>query len=80
MNPKRPTDKQLIATAKRLYHEEGSIEIDDAPEISQPGDTDPEGVYVQAWVWVAFDDVVFHTEPEHATACDCRACRPELYV
>jgi hypothetical protein len=58
MNPKRPTDKQLIATAKKLYHDEGSIEIDDAPEISKPGDTDPEGVYVQAWVWVAFDDVV----------------------
>ena len=100
MNPKRPTDKQLIATAKKLYHDEGSIEIDDAAKISMDDDPATDGAYVQAWVWVAFDDAEFHMEkdadtehylneraaevaadePEHATGCDCRACRPELYV
>ena len=80
MKPKKPTDKQLIKTAKNLYHEAGSIEIDAAAEVSMSDDPATDGAYVQAWVWVAFDDVVFHTEPEHATACDCRACRPELYV
>ena len=57
------TDKQLIDTAKRLYHDGGTIEIDDAAQVSMPGDIDIDaekgerGAYVQAWVWVAFEDV-----------------------
>ena len=38
-----------IEAARRIYAEEGTLEIDDDASVS-PGD-DP-GAYVQAWVWV----------------------------
>jgi hypothetical protein len=49
------TDKQYVDAASRLYHEEGTIEIDDetrsrAPALVSRGDDN--GAYVEAWVWV----------------------------
>ena len=53
----RPTKAQYIAAAKRLYHNAGTIEIDDKPGLIL---TEPRaaGVYVQAWVWVYDTDAV----------------------
>lgn len=42
------------AAAKRLYHDEGTIEVDDNAVVSI-GDDD--GAYVQAWVWVYRSDL-----------------------
>jgi len=47
-----PTDKQMITAAKRKYHDEGTIEIDDNAKISRSDDNESKGAYVQAWVWV----------------------------
>lgn len=41
--------KRIIDRAKKMYHKEGEIEIDDNAKISE-GDTD--GCYVEAWVWL----------------------------
>ena len=49
-----PSDEAMRQTAKRLYESEGSIEIDPNATVSRGGDP---GAYVQAWVWVDFDDV-----------------------
>lgn len=57
-DPKPPTDAEIRAAARRIYEREGEIEIDPGAAVSH-GD-DP-GAYVQAWVWVYFDDV---KEPE----------------
>jgi hypothetical protein len=35
--------------AKRLYHQEGEIEVDDKARVSRGG---KDGAYVEAWVWV----------------------------
>ena len=49
------TDKQYVDAASRLYHEEGTIEIDDetrssvSAQVSRGAD---DGAYVEAWVWV----------------------------
>jgi hypothetical protein len=51
---KQPTDAQLVAAAKRMYHDEGTEEIDDGATVSRG---DPDGAYVQAWVWVNFVEV-----------------------
>ena len=56
--PKPPSDDEIRAAARRIHEREGEIEIDPGAPISH-GD-DP-GAYVQAWVWVYFDDV---KEPE----------------
>jgi len=45
-----PSRKQYIRAAKRQYHAEGEVEIDDKPIISAPDRKI--GAYVQAWVWV----------------------------
>lgn len=49
-----PSDDAIRQTAKHLYEEEGLVEIDDGAEISHGGDP---GAYVQAWVWVPYEDV-----------------------
>lgn len=43
---------RCIEVARRLYAEEGTLEIDDNAKLSE-GDDD--GMYVQAWVWVNGD-------------------------
>lgn len=49
-----PSDEEMRQTAMRLYEREGEIEIDPEAIISR-GD-DP-GAYVQAWVWIYYNDV-----------------------
>ena len=49
------TDKQYVDAASRLYHEEGTIEIDDEKHSSTPpkvSRSEDGGAYVEAWVWV----------------------------
>lgn len=46
-----PSENRYIKAARRMWHRDGEIEIDDWPLIS-PSD---EGAYVQAWVWVSHD-------------------------
>lgn len=48
-----PTDEQMREAAKNEYEREGEIEIDDNAAVSRGDDT---GAYVQAWVWVSFDE------------------------
>lgn len=50
----KKSDDAIREAAKSLFEEEGRIEIDEGAEVSH-GD-DP-GAYVQAWVWVYYDDV-----------------------
>lgn len=45
-------EKELIQVARNRYCTD-EIEIDDAPSVSYGDD----GVFIQAWVWVAFDEV-----------------------
>lgn len=45
-------DPALLKKARELYHEDGSIEIDDNAQISV-GD---EGTWVQAWVYVPHEE------------------------
>lgn len=49
----KPTNEQYIKAARRLFEEEGTLEIDDSPTVSR-GD-DP-GAYVQYWCWVPDDE------------------------
>lgn len=40
--------------ARRLWHEDGQIEVDESAEVSLMDDPDAEqGAYVQAWVYVS---------------------------
>ena len=43
------TEAEYRALAKRYYHDEGVIEIDDGARIAQGASS---GAYVEAWVWV----------------------------
>jgi hypothetical protein len=45
--------ERYIAEAKRKYHVDGEVEIDDDAVVSHSD----EGAYVQAWVWVSKYDV-----------------------
>ena len=42
----------MIETARRIYQEEGSIEIDDNAKVSRGEGNPDKGAYVQAWLWV----------------------------
>ncbi len=56
----RPTDEQYIAQARRQYHRDGEIEIDEqigTEMVSKAPDNPDGGAYVQAWVWVYDTDV-----------------------
>lgn len=44
--------------ARRLYHQDGEIEVDDNARVSRGGE---DGAYVEAWVWV----------PTHEEKLDC---------
>jgi hypothetical protein len=54
----RPTQKQYRSAAKRMFHDEGTIEVDERAALAhvpenQGGDR---GSYVAAWVWVPADE------------------------
>jgi hypothetical protein len=46
-------DEWFRARAKELYGRDGEIEVDSNARISYGAD---EGAYVEAWVWVPFED------------------------
>jgi hypothetical protein len=80
---KRPTKSVIRAAARRLFHDEGTCEVDEGAKVSRSKDTEPHGAYVQAWVWVDFGDIEEEDRASsavHPERCDCRKCRPELYV
>lgn len=54
MAKQRISDEQYRDAAEAKYGSEGSIEFADDAPVSRGGDP---GAYVQAWVWVANDDV-----------------------
>jgi hypothetical protein len=59
--PKKLTNKQRASyreAAKRQYHDEGRIEIDDEAPVTwvAPEEGGHGGAYVQAWVWVDDED------------------------
>jgi hypothetical protein len=43
--------------ARRLYHDEGHIEVDKQAEVSISENEDADGCYVQAWVWVCAEEI-----------------------
>ncbi len=47
-------DKVLIRIAREQHHREGEIEVDEEAEVGRGDDC---GAYIQAWVWVGFDDL-----------------------
>lgn len=49
------TDEPTIRTARELRQADGDIEIDDNAEVSVSDDTQANGCYVQAWVWIPLD-------------------------
>jgi hypothetical protein len=53
-SPLPPCDDAIRQTAKAIWERDGEIEIDHDAAISH-GD-DP-GAYIQAWLWVDYDDV-----------------------
>jgi len=51
-----PIDEAYRKAAKKQYHDEGRIEVDDGATVSKAQDvTVSGGAYVQAWVWVEND-------------------------
>jgi hypothetical protein len=54
-DPANPfTDDQIRQAARIISEEEGILEIDDDATISRGEDP---GCYVQAWIWVNYEDV-----------------------
>ena len=51
---KRITNDQYRDAATRLFHDEGTIEIDPGATVSRSSDG---GAYVKAWVWVSNSDI-----------------------
>jgi hypothetical protein len=47
------TDEQIAELAREQYANEGTVEIDDAPDVSRSDDE--HGAYVAAWVWVQWE-------------------------
>lgn len=57
---KRPTDKQYIAVAKKLYQHDGELEFDDKPGtrlVSKARGNPEKGAYVQCWFFIYDDEV-----------------------
>jgi hypothetical protein len=48
--------RRYAAAAKRRYHKEGEVEVDDNAKLSIADPPDG-GAYVQAWVWVPEEEV-----------------------
>ena len=54
--PKFKTDTQYRAAAKKLYHREGEVEIDENAKLSKALGNPDRGCYVEAWVWVSDEE------------------------
>jgi hypothetical protein len=64
LNEASPTAREakIIESAQLQYHEDGFVEIPDNAEISESSVRN--GAYVQAWVWVDFDELDLPFEDE----------------
>lgn len=51
--------ESIVKLAQSIWHEDGAIEIDDTAQVSEGFDN---GAYVQAWVWVDFEDTELSKE------------------
>ena len=49
-------EEAFFKAAKRIFHDEGVIEIDQDALVSMP--EDESGAYVQAWVYVSCNDLL----------------------
>lgn len=48
-----PEQNALAAKAAEEYEEEGTLEIDDNAIVSDSTESNEDGAYVMAWVWVS---------------------------
>lgn len=48
--------EKYVAAAQRRHQDEGTLEIDEGATVSDSGDSEEGGCYVQAWVWVTDED------------------------
>ena len=56
-----PTDEQVLAAARRMYEDEGKLEIGEtgcipSVVVSRSDGNESEGAYALAWVWVPDDE------------------------
>ena len=51
------SDDDIRDRARELHQVDGECEIDEDALVSQNVETTSEGAYVQAWVWVPFEEV-----------------------
>ena len=51
--------KKYRKTAKKVYEEDGCIEIDDDAEVSSSED----GAYIAAWVWIGKEEIDESSDP-----------------
>jgi hypothetical protein len=58
-----PTVEQYRAAAKRLFNEDGCIEVDDRAAVSEQAPGGDAGRYVQAWVWVPDEEAQQEVKP-----------------
>jgi len=52
---KKITNDQYIRAARKGWHEDGVIEVDEKAKVSKPDTNDKnaeQGAYVQAWIWI----------------------------
>lgn len=49
------SDKQFQDKAREVYEHDGELEIDNDAVVSREDD-DSVGAYVQAWVWIQFEE------------------------
>jgi len=54
--PRCPSKEAMIKAARRMFQDEGTIEIDRGATISRAQKNTEMGAYVQAWVWVPDDE------------------------
>lgn len=56
---KKKEREALIAAARRLYHKDGEIEVDDSAKVSAAAlwRSEGGGAYVAAWVWVPNEEL-----------------------
>lgn len=53
----RGQDWKFVQAAKRLFTDEGTLEVDDGATVSRNDvKNESDGAYVQAWVWVSNQD------------------------
>lgn len=54
--PAEARRRAILELARKHHEEDGQVEIDDNAQLSEGNDN---GCYVQAWVWVDFNDTPF---------------------